>query len=197
MAEEKKTATIKIYRDNVPRITISYKNKKDLFKTFQKKLKELDLPPGEIYFADWDNERSIIKTADDLFGAVESNPNSKMYYRTFENKEPFTCLSSDEDDDEGEKELEKEDEPKPRSPSPARRRHRSRSVSYHGSRRHGPPSYDQMPWNFPPWSYMIDPRYGPMPFPPYLQPSSKSHRRRRERSHHCSCERLCRDFGNM
>ncbi|ETN70399.1 hypothetical protein RB195_007972 [Necator americanus] len=196
MVEEKKTATIKIHRDSVPRIIITYKNKKDLFKTFQKKLKELNLPISEVYFVDWDNDSIMIRTADDLFAAVNNNLSVRMYYYTTDDKEPFTSLSSGEDDEESGKEKEPEKEGEPRSPAPARRRHRSRSASYHGSR-HGPPSCYQIPWNFVPWSYMMDPRYGPMPFPPYPHHSSKSHRRRRERSCHCSCERLCKDFANL
>ncbi|EPB67299.1 hypothetical protein ANCCEY_13613 [Ancylostoma ceylanicum] len=78
MIDEKKTATIKLYRDNVPRITITYKNKKDLFKQFQKKISEMNLSNDAIYWSDWDNDRSLVKTADDLFAAVENNSTVKM-----------------------------------------------------------------------------------------------------------------------
>ncbi|VDK83024.1 unnamed protein product, partial [Cylicostephanus goldi] len=100
MAEEKKTATIKLYRDNVPRITITYKNKKDLYKNFQKKLKQLNLDMGEVYWADWDNDRTAIKGAEDLFAAVDNNTNVRMFYRPKANKEVFTCPSCDDEDEE-------------------------------------------------------------------------------------------------
>ncbi|EYC17697.1 hypothetical protein Y032_0030g2220 [Ancylostoma ceylanicum] len=194
MAEETKTATIKLYRDKVPRITIIYKDKKDLFKQFQKKIKELDIPIGELYWGDWDNDRSVVRTADDLFGAVENCNPVKMFYRTDGDTDILICPSSDDDEEKEKEKVAYKNEPRTRSPSPARRRHRSRSAS---ARLHAYPPYDQMPWNFVPWQFLMDPRFSPMPFPHYLHPSGKSHHRRRDGSHRCSCERLSKEFNNL
>ncbi|EYC17667.1 hypothetical protein Y032_0030g2203 [Ancylostoma ceylanicum] len=192
MAEETKTATIKLYRDKVPRITITYKDKKDLFKQFQEKIRELDFPVGELYWGDWDNDRSAVKTADDLFGAVQNCNPVRMFYSPPGDDELLTCPSSD--DDEEKEDVAEKNETEARSPSPARRRHRSRSASVP---HRAYPFHDQMPWNFAPWQFMMDPRFTPMPLPPYPHPSGKSHRRRRDRSHHCSCERLSKEFSKM
>ncbi|RCN27691.1 hypothetical protein ANCCAN_26574 [Ancylostoma caninum] len=145
--DEKKTATIKLYRDNVPRITISYKNKKDLFKQFQKKIGRLNLSDNEVYWADWDNDRSVVKTADDLFAAVENNSTVKMFVRT---------EASNRDKD--------------------------------------------MPWNFAPWMFAVDPRYGYGPMPFYCDPRAygKGRRGRHERrDHKCCCQDMCKDFANL
>ncbi|EYC00837.1 hypothetical protein Y032_0112g289 [Ancylostoma ceylanicum] len=197
--DEKKTATIKLYRDNVPRITITYKGKKDLFRKFQKKISEMDLSNDEIYWADWDNDRSVVKTADDLFAAVENNSTVRMYVRTDANsreKEVISCPSSDDEEEEKrEEEAEEKKETRNRSPSPDRARGRSRSEPHrHRSRSHSEPSYDQMPWNFAPWNF----GYGPMPF--YYDPRAhgKGRRGRNEkRGHKCCCQDMCKDFANL
>ncbi|EYC17703.1 hypothetical protein Y032_0030g2223 [Ancylostoma ceylanicum] len=200
MAEETKTATIKLYRDNVPRITITYTDKKDLFKQFQKKIKELHLPIGEIYWADWDNDRSRVKTADDLFGAVENNCNVRMYYRTVGESDIVTYPSSDEDEEKDEGEEQKvvseksESRSRSRSSSPDRRRPRSRSAS---ALPYVHPSHDQMPWNFAPWQFMMDPRFASISFPHYSHLSAGSHSRRRDGGHQCSCERLSEQFDDL
>ncbi|KAL6730067.1 hypothetical protein Aduo_001063 [Ancylostoma duodenale] len=203
--DEKKTATIKLYRDNVPRITITYKNKKDLFKQFQKKINQMNLSDNEIYWADWDNDRSVVKTADDLFAAVENNSVVKMFVRTEANNrenDVISCPSSDEEEEEKpEKEPEKKEEMRNRSPSPARGRGRSRSEPRrHRSRSHTEPSYDQMPWNFAPWMFAMDPRYGYGPMPFYCDPRGhgKGRRGRHERrDHKCCCNDVCKDSANL
>ncbi|EYC17704.1 hypothetical protein Y032_0030g2224 [Ancylostoma ceylanicum] len=98
-AGETKRISIKLYRDNIPRITITYKDKKDLFKQFQKKIEQLSLPPGEVYWADWwEDELYLIETADDLLKGVQSNNNiMKMYYLRKADDNGLRCHSSDED----------------------------------------------------------------------------------------------------
>ncbi|EYC17671.1 hypothetical protein Y032_0030g2205 [Ancylostoma ceylanicum] len=200
MAEETKTATIKLYRDKVPRITIIYKDKKDLFTQFQKKIKELDFPIGAICWADWDNDRYVVKNADDLYGALEMCNPLRMFYRPPGDNDVLSFPSSDDDEEEEQTKTavkskkEKEDKSRSRSATPARRRHRSRSVS---SIPHAHPSHEQMPGYFVPWQYMMDPRFTGIPFPHHAHPSRKSHRRRRDRSHHCSCESLSKEFSNL
>ncbi|CAJ0593622.1 unnamed protein product [Cylicocyclus nassatus] len=83
MAEEEHTATFKIFFE-VPRFTITYKNKKDLFKTFQKKLKQLNLNADGIMWADWDGDRFVLKSPEDLVGAVGHYNGSpvKIFYPT-------------------------------------------------------------------------------------------------------------------
>ncbi|KAL6730072.1 hypothetical protein Aduo_001068 [Ancylostoma duodenale] len=199
--DEKKTATIKLYRDNVPRITITYKNKKDLFKQFQKKISQLNFPIDEIYWADWDNDRSLVKTADDLFAAVENNSTVRMYVHSKADSHNIVSCSSSDEEEEKEEEPEQKKESRDRSPSPARGRGRSRSEPRrHRSRSHPGPSYDQMPWNFPPWMFAMDPRYGYGPMPFYYDPRAhgKGRRGRHEkREHKCCCQDMCKDFENL
>ncbi|EYC00828.1 hypothetical protein Y032_0112g283 [Ancylostoma ceylanicum] len=198
MIDEKKTATIKLYRDNVPRITITYKNKKDLFKQFQKKISEMNLSNDAIYWSDWDNDRSLVKTADDLFAAVENNSTVKMYVHGKPNSQNVvSCPSSDEEEDEKrDEEAEEKKESRDRSQSPVRGRGRSRSEPRrHRSRSHPePPSYEHMPWNFASWNF----GYGPMPF--YYDPRAygKGRRGRHEkRDHKCCCQDMRKDFANL
>ncbi|EYC17705.1 hypothetical protein Y032_0030g2225 [Ancylostoma ceylanicum] len=142
-AEDTKRISIKLYRNNLLRITITYKGKKDLFNKFQQKLKKHRLPNGEIYWGDWwENERILIRNADDLFGFVKDDFIVKMYYRRTKDNEPLACCS------EG-------DHCRTRSPYPTRRVRRSQSSSLLP---HSHPFYGQMPWNFAPWNFLVDPR---------------------------------------
>ncbi|KAL6729584.1 hypothetical protein Aduo_000627 [Ancylostoma duodenale] len=101
--EETKRVSLKLYRDNPPRITITYNDKKDLFKQFQKKIRGLNLPPGEVYSVDYHgNDRNIVGNADDLMRAVENNKRAesstmKMYYRREGKNGLLSYQSSDED----------------------------------------------------------------------------------------------------
>ncbi|VDK53679.1 unnamed protein product [Cylicostephanus goldi] len=186
MAEEKRTATFKIFFE-VPRFTINYKNKKDLFKAFQKKLEELNLNSDGIMWADWDGDRFVIKSPDDLLGAVDLYSGSpvKIFYPTPRHQE--TTISSS--DEEEKKEEEKNEEEKceevevkgcrSRSPSCDRRRHRSRSFSCD---ERGPYGYSKIPINphadsgfsygysVPPPYYLFNPALGMDPRCPYMQP---------------------------
>ncbi|VDK76332.1 unnamed protein product [Cylicostephanus goldi] len=112
MAEER-TASFKVYFD-VPRFRIAYKNKTDLFEAFQKKLKELNLDIDNITWADWDGDRSLVNTPDDLFGAAEDYSAGayslvKLFYRINYDQESANCSSSEEEE-EGQKENEKNEE---------------------------------------------------------------------------------------
>ncbi|KAL6729583.1 hypothetical protein Aduo_000626 [Ancylostoma duodenale] len=196
MTDETKTATIKLYRDNVPRITITYKDKKDLFKQFQKKVKELDLPIKELYWTDWDNDRSAVKTADDLFGALENNCNVRMYYSASGDDGLFTCPCSDDDEEKDEEKVADErNESRSRSPSPAPRRSRSRSAV--STRLHAQPSHGQMSRNIVPWQFMMDPRFAPISFLHYPNLSSEGHRRGRDKSHRCNFEHFSKETSNL
>lgn len=192
-SDETKTASIKLFRDNLPRITITYRSKKDLFRKFQKKIEELNLPTGEVYFFDYyDGERSVVKNADDLFEAVENNAIVKLYYRRTGGNELLTCCSSDEDEEEDtEKGPSAENDSQNRSTSPSGRRHRLGSSFIHS---HNHPTYEQMLRNFARWNFMMDPRFTPVAFP---HSSEENRRRKRERCHRCCCEDLSNDLSYL
>ncbi|EYC17706.1 hypothetical protein Y032_0030g2226 [Ancylostoma ceylanicum] len=204
-AGEAKTATIKLYRDNLPRITISYKGKKDLFKKFQKKLKKLNLPAGEVYWGDvWEDERVLIENADDLFGFVKDDYIVKMYYRRTSDNELLACCSSveDEEKDEG-RGVAEENRRRNRSPSPELRLRRSspelrfrRSLSAFFLP-HSHPSYDQTPWPFAPWNFMMDPRFAPVQFPHSPHVSGKNCCHGHERSHRSRSRSLSGDLSKL
>ncbi|KAL6729586.1 hypothetical protein Aduo_000629 [Ancylostoma duodenale] len=196
MAEEEKTVTLKIYRDRVPQLEVSYENKKDLYKTFQKKLKELNLPITELYWAEVQSGiRSKLKNADDLFTAVQHCAAVSLYYRTASDDDLVICSSNDEDEEENEKDDDaKKKKSETRSRSPAPRRHRSRSASFDP---HAYPPYHQMPWNFAPWNFPMDPRFLPMPLHHYPHPSEGGGLHKRERRHHWCCEKLSKDLDKL
>ncbi|KAL6730092.1 hypothetical protein Aduo_001088 [Ancylostoma duodenale] len=75
-----KTVSFKIFCKDVPRFSVTYKDKKDMFKdertwkllqnlyeSFKKKVAELNLKNGTIYWIDDDSD--LIETAEDLFAA--------------------------------------------------------------------------------------------------------------------------------
>ncbi|KAL6729585.1 hypothetical protein Aduo_000628 [Ancylostoma duodenale] len=179
--EKTNRASMKLIRDNLPRIILNYKDKKDLFKQFQEKIKALNLPKGEVYWGDvWEDERIVIENADDLFEFVENNTIVKMYYRRTDHKKLLARCSSDEDEKKNmEKNVTKKNQFRTRSQSPSRRQHRSRSAL---SRSHSHSSWNQLPWNFAPWNLMMDPCFFPDTFLRCPHPSGNKRRRRHERN---------------
>ncbi|EYC00825.1 hypothetical protein Y032_0112g280 [Ancylostoma ceylanicum] len=187
MPEEEKTVTIKFYTDDAPQMTIKYKDKKELFKKFQKKLKKFDFPTDELYWYDWENVHLRIRNADDLYIAVRESDFAKMFARDPRNRKTFPSFSSDEDEKEpDEKEVAKEHKSRNCSPSPTRGRGRSRSEPRHGSRHHTDYFYYPTPWNYGPW---MEPRYGFMPCPYDPRGYGMDRRGRQDVKPHCHCKK--------
>ncbi|ETN85753.1 hypothetical protein NECAME_06267 [Necator americanus] len=92
---EEKTVSFKIFRDNVPRFSITYKDKKDLYESFQKKISELDFDVGSIYWVDFDGDQGVIENADDLFTASKDNPTVKLFARS--DNDVISCSESDDE----------------------------------------------------------------------------------------------------
>ncbi|KAL6730074.1 hypothetical protein Aduo_001070 [Ancylostoma duodenale] len=184
MPDEEKTVTIKLYREAVPRMSIKYKGKKELFKKFQKNLKKYDFPTDELYWYDWENVHLRIRNADDLYTALKDDGFAKMFARDPRNGETFPSFSSDDEEEEQEKkkELAKESKGRNRSPSPTCGRGRSRSEPCH---HHTDYSCYSMPWNYGPW---IDPRHGFLPFPCDPRAYDMDGRCRRDVKHRCHCK---------
>lgn len=195
MDEEAKTVTFKIYRDCVPGFQVTYENKKDLYRTLQKKLKELKQPITRLYWSEYDcGIRNEIKNADDLLAAVQHCAAVRVYYRTTDDDEDYACSSSDADEQESGV---KDDEKKgcrTRSSSPTCRRHRPRSEPFDP---YAHPAYVHLPWNFTPWNVMMDPRFGAVPFLQVPRPSEKRHHRKQERSHHRYCMHVPKDISTL
>ncbi|EYC17707.1 hypothetical protein Y032_0030g2227 [Ancylostoma ceylanicum] len=195
MAEEEKTVTMKIYRDRTPKFEVSYENKKDLYKTFQKKLKELNLPISELYWGESRSGiRSKINNADDLLAAVQHCAAVSIYYRTDSDDDLAICSSQEEDEEESEEEDEAEVKEARNSRSPAPRRHRSRSSSFDF---YSHTAYRHMPWNFAPWNFMMDPRFAPAPFHRHPHPLERRDRGKCERCHHCCRENMSKDLSEL
>ncbi|EYC17708.1 hypothetical protein Y032_0030g2228 [Ancylostoma ceylanicum] len=74
MSEEESLATIKLYPYyyTEPRLTITFKDKEELYRKFQKKIQELDIPADRIYRVDRDRDRCWIDNPIALLEAVES-----------------------------------------------------------------------------------------------------------------------------
>ncbi|CAJ0594527.1 unnamed protein product [Cylicocyclus nassatus] len=90
---DERTVTFKIFRDTVPRFTITYKDKKDLYDAFKKKISELDFNVGSIYYVDFDGDQSIISNADELYNASRGNDTVKLLARV--DDDDVICCSDD------------------------------------------------------------------------------------------------------
>ncbi|EYC00831.1 hypothetical protein Y032_0112g286 [Ancylostoma ceylanicum] len=176
MPEEEKVVTIKFYYEQPPQMTIKYTDKKDLFEQFQKNLKRLDFPTDEVYWYDWENVHTRMRTPEDVYIAVKDNPYAKMFARDPRNRATFSSLSSDEDEEELEKGRRMVKQSKDDNP---------RSEHRHGSRHHADYSYYCMPWNYAAW---MDNRYGYMPFPCDARAYDMDSHGRRDAKPHCHCK---------
>ncbi|EYC42681.1 hypothetical protein Y032_0522g2903 [Ancylostoma ceylanicum] len=181
---DEKTVSFKVFRDNVPRFSITYKDKKDLYESFKKKIAELDFEVGNIYWIDFDGDQSLIENADDLFTASKDNCTVKLFARV--DDDVISC-SDDEPEHPAHGRRQKRatmrnrrrnrdrtrSRSRSRTRSGSRGRSRSRSGSRSRSRKHsrghrhghgGPP-------HFGPFGRMRDfydrpPFFGPWDFPP-------------------------------
>ncbi|KAL6729572.1 hypothetical protein Aduo_000616 [Ancylostoma duodenale] len=79
MSEEDQTVTIRLYSTDVPRLCITYKDKNELYREFQKQLKKLNVSADSVYFLDNDIDRHWIRSADTLYAIVDRVHHSKMY----------------------------------------------------------------------------------------------------------------------
>ncbi|KAL6730081.1 hypothetical protein Aduo_001077 [Ancylostoma duodenale] len=89
-----KTVSFKIFREDVPRFSVTYKDKKDLYESFKKKITELNLKNGTIYWIDDDSDPCLIESADDLFAASKDDPTVKLFARAADD---VTSCSDDGD----------------------------------------------------------------------------------------------------
>ncbi|CAJ0593621.1 unnamed protein product [Cylicocyclus nassatus] len=183
---EEHTASFKIYFA-VPRFRIAYKNKRDLFEAFQKKMKELNLDIDNITCADWDGDRSLVNTPDDLFDAVDDYS--------------AAAFSSSEEEEEERKENGKNEgtaTKQCRSRPHSCDCRRARSFSCDGSYEYPTPQ------SFYTTSPLVDPCFPCVPFDaaeqPYRHMSSfrpeklcRSKNIKCKKRRHCRCERLTRD----
>ncbi|KIH49014.1 hypothetical protein ANCDUO_20912, partial [Ancylostoma duodenale] len=181
---EEKTVSFKVFRDNVPRFSITYKDKKDLYESFKKKISELDFQVGNIYWVDFDGDQSLITNADDLFTASKDNCTVKLFARA--DDDVISC-SDDEPEPPARGRRHKRATMKNRRRNRDRIRSRSRSRTRPGSRgrsrsrsrslsrgrkhsrghHQGPPRGDRLG----PFARMRDfydrpPFFGPWDFPP-------------------------------
>ncbi|VDK54170.1 unnamed protein product [Cylicostephanus goldi] len=177
---EDREVNVRLCYANIPTITISYKDKKDLFKKFKQQLKTLPFNTDELYFIDQNNDSSEIRTADNLKEAVDRGYNYINLYVRSDNSDHglVSCSSSDEDEESG-KDEEKKETSRSESISKHHRskcRHRSLSPSEHYHRYYPPWGY--IPWNMNP-QYM----YGPPPF--YDSHAEESCSRRQNKCPYC------------
>ncbi|KAL6730070.1 hypothetical protein Aduo_001066 [Ancylostoma duodenale] len=147
MSEDEMVVTIKFYCEEPPQMKIKYTDKKDLFEQFQKNLKRFDFPTDEIYWYDWENVHTRMRTPEDVYISVKDNCFAKMFARDPRNRETFSTFSSDDEDEEEER---KEKQNGGNNPESDPRR---------GSRHHADYSYYPESWNY------VDPRYRWIPFP--------------------------------
>ncbi|VDM56441.1 unnamed protein product [Angiostrongylus costaricensis] len=75
---EPKAAHFKVYRESTQRFAIEYKEKDDLYQSFQKKIDELSIPPLAVYSIDNNGESIQISDADTLFGIVKDSPKARV-----------------------------------------------------------------------------------------------------------------------
>ncbi|EYC00829.1 hypothetical protein Y032_0112g284 [Ancylostoma ceylanicum] len=143
MPEEKKVVTIKLKRERTPEMIIRYKDKKDLFKQFQKNLKRFDFPTDEVYWYDWENVHTRMRTPEDVYIAVKDSGFAKMFVRDPHNRETFPSFSSDDGQEQKQKKEPKRVNAR-RDHSPLCGRGRSRSEPRHGSHHHAEHSYYPM-----------------------------------------------------
>ncbi|EYC17695.1 hypothetical protein Y032_0030g2218 [Ancylostoma ceylanicum] len=136
MANEEKSAIFKLLPAHLPRITFTYKDKWDFLERFEKKLKELKLPIRELYWSDWEKHRTLVKTLDDVFEAVENNQFLKMYYiSTGHRRGLFARPGSDEDGGErGKQDVSDDTDCRGRSPTPTSRKANIKFCSYNAPR---------------------------------------------------------------
>ncbi|KAL6730080.1 hypothetical protein Aduo_001076 [Ancylostoma duodenale] len=78
---EERTVSFKIFREDVPRFSITCRDKKDLYQSFKKKIAELNLRNGTVYWIDDDSDPYLIENADDLFAASKEDSTVKLFAR--------------------------------------------------------------------------------------------------------------------
>ncbi|VDL77674.1 unnamed protein product [Nippostrongylus brasiliensis] len=71
-SSEPKTVTFKLHLQEIPHITITYKDKDDLFKQFKKKMEKFGSPLKKIYWIDEDAELTTMDNPDIVQKAAQS-----------------------------------------------------------------------------------------------------------------------------
>ncbi|EYC00820.1 hypothetical protein Y032_0112g276 [Ancylostoma ceylanicum] len=204
MSGEERSVVIKVFREEVPRLDVVYKNKHELFEAYKKWLKQLNLPSNEVYWCDSAGDHTGIRNADDLLGAVQDYGYAK--FLTFRDDDVYISCSDSEDEQSTrgrskEKKRTRNSRPTDRTPSPSpsprpsressgsrsldRRRHRSLSEPRHGRHHHMAYSYDHMPF---PWNFPMDPRFMPSPY--FYHPCDV-------RAPTCRCKDSCKDVDKL
>ncbi|VDK59565.1 unnamed protein product [Cylicostephanus goldi] len=79
MSDTQKTAIISLHFNVPDKLNVSYKNKNDLWKSYKKWIRSLNLPSNEVYFCDREGYHTGIRNADDLFEAVQQPGYVKLF----------------------------------------------------------------------------------------------------------------------
>ncbi|VDL70971.1 unnamed protein product [Nippostrongylus brasiliensis] len=106
-SSEPKTVTFKIHLQEIPRITITYKDKDDLFKQFKKKVEKFGSPLKKVYWVDEDTELTSMDNPDIVKKAAESYAKLAL----------FVCDGKDSSSNDDEEDRQKRRWMRHRSPS--------------------------------------------------------------------------------
>ncbi|VDO29417.1 unnamed protein product [Haemonchus placei] len=91
-----KTATIKLYMNRIPRLTITYKDKHDLYEAFKTKTRELGLLIGTVFWIDDDGEPIRLNNANTLMGIAKNSSVLHIYATVAEQGEDSSCSCCEE-----------------------------------------------------------------------------------------------------
>ncbi|VDL70969.1 unnamed protein product [Nippostrongylus brasiliensis] len=80
-SSEPKSVTFKLYLEETPRITITYKDEDDLFKQFNKAMEEFGAALHDTYWVDDDQDLATMSTPKIVHKAAQSQFRSSIYIR--------------------------------------------------------------------------------------------------------------------
>ncbi|XGW19145.1 hypothetical protein V3C99_003177, partial [Haemonchus contortus] len=91
-----KTVTLKLFMNRTPRITITFKDKDDLFEKLKSKAQELGIPDETVFWIYMDGEPVKLNSADTLINAANESSLLRLYACDASDDDEISCSSCDE-----------------------------------------------------------------------------------------------------
>ncbi|EYC17709.1 hypothetical protein Y032_0030g2229 [Ancylostoma ceylanicum] len=203
---EKKTVSVSLYRNILPRFIISYKDKDELYKELLTRINKLEGPEGMLHFLDQERNHTVINNADDLINAVGDDAHMRLLLEVPEEDDSkpsseFEVIQHDEEHTEAEEDvsapalapstsfedLESRNQEEAKSEDPRQGTHHPASAPHEDTHNTCYAYYSHLPF---PWNFAMDPRFGPWPF--FYIPNDMNDSHCCHRCHcHCHCHCHC------